>query len=104
MSICKEKDVLNEVSVLSNKPTEFAAVAKTDVELVLVEQKDILAVVNSGPSWISNIFKTLCERLIATNEIIVEHNLKSGSQDPETILSNEEELFHSKALREYQTK
>ena len=104
ISICNEKEILNEVSVLTSKPTKFAAIAKTDVELILVAQKDILAVVNSGPPWILNIFKTLCERLQATNEIIVEHNLNSGNQDAETLITKEEELFLFNALWEYKTK
>ena len=42
IKLCREKEILNEVSVLTNKPTEFAAFAKSDVEIILVEQKDIL--------------------------------------------------------------
>lgn len=91
IKLCKEKEILNEVSVITSKPTEFAAIAKSDVELVLVEQKDIQSVIKSGPTWIPEIFETLCERLKSTQDIIDEHQLISGEKNPEVILSKEEE-------------
>jgi len=89
--ICKEKEILNEVSVLTNQAITFSAIAKTDVELVFIDQKDISAVLKSGPTWIPEMFETLCERLILTEAIIVEHNLMSGEKFPELILTMEEE-------------
>lgn len=99
--ICKEKEILNEVSVLTNRPTAFAAIAKTDVELVLVEQKDILSVIKSGPEWIPEMFETLCERLQSTQEIIDEHNLMAGEKDANTLLTKDEEKKYANALAEY---
>lgn len=101
VKLCKEKDILNEVSVLTNKPTEFSAIAKTDIELVLIDQKDILAVLKSGPSWISEMFETLCERLKSTQDIIEEHNLMAGEKTSETILTKEEETKYLSALADY---
>lgn len=98
LKLCKEKEILNEVSVITSKPTEFAAIAKSDVELVLVEQKDIESVINSGPSWIPEIFETLCERLKSTQDIIDEHQLTSGEKNPEVILSKEEEKKYLQVL------
>ncbi|MDO9181467.1 MAG: cyclic nucleotide-binding domain-containing protein [Bacteriovorax sp.] len=102
LEICKEKEMLNEVSLLTSKPAEFSAVAKTDIELVLVEQKDIFSILKSGPSWIPEIFQTLCERLSATREIIEEHNLVDGERSSDLILSKEEELKYVTALSEYE--
>lgn len=99
--ICKEKEILNEVSVLTKKPTEFAAIAKTDVELVLVEQKDIVSVINKGPVWISEMFETLCERLKSTQDIIEEHHLMAGEKNVDTSLTKDEEKKYSHALSEY---
>lgn len=101
IKICNEKEILNEVSVLTSKPTEFTAIAKTNVELVLVEQKDILSVIKSGPTWIPEIFNTLCERLITTLEIIEEHNLMAGERNLDMVLSKEEEAIYLNALSEY---
>jgi CRP-like cAMP-binding protein len=100
IKICKENEILNEVSVLMNKPSEFTAIAKTNIELVLVEQKDINSVIKNGPTWIPEIFKTLCERLVSTMEIIQEHKLQA-EVSPETILSKEDELKYQKLLLEY---
>lgn len=91
IKLCREKEILNEVSVLTNTPVEFSAIAKTDVELVLVEQKDILSVIKEGPGWIPEIFKTLFERLKTTQEIIDEHNLLAGDKTPDTLLSKDDE-------------
>lgn len=98
---CKEKEILNEVSILTNTPLEFTAIAKNDVELVLIDQKDILTVLNEGPSWIPDILKTLCERLVSTHEIIEEHNLMAGEKNPDTVLNKEEESKYLSALSEY---
>ena len=60
---CEERDILNEVAILTQKPNDLTAIAKTDVELVLIDQKDVLNAINASPSWIPDIFATLCERL-----------------------------------------
>ncbi len=98
---CKEKEILNEVSILTNATVNFAAIAKTDVELVLIEQQDILSVINSGPAWIPEILKTLCERLKSTQDIIDDHNLLSGEKNSDMILSKDDERKYSVALSEY---
>jgi CRP-like cAMP-binding protein len=101
IKLCREKEILNEVSVLTNKPSEFSAIAKTDVELVLVEQKDILSVIKDGPSWIPQIFETLCERLKSTHEIIEEHNLSAGEKNSDMVLTKDEEKGYFNALAEH---
>lgn len=101
VNLCKQKEILNEVSVLTNKPVEFSAIAKTDVELVLVDQKDILSVFKNGPSWIPEMFETLCERLKSTEEIIIEHNLTAHDQHPELVLSKEDEQKYLRLLSVY---
>ena len=100
IKLCKEKEILNEESVLTAKPTEFAAIAKTDVELVLVDQKDILSVIKGGPSWIPEIFETLCERLKSTQDIIEEHNL-TADKGKDMLLTKEEEKKYLAALHDH---
>jgi CRP-like cAMP-binding protein len=101
IKVCGEKEILNEVSVLTSKPNEFAAIAKTETELVLVEQKDILSVIKHSPEWVPEIFNTLCERLKATEEIIVEHNLGAGEKGADLILSKDDEKKYINALAEH---
>lgn len=103
LKVCKEKEILNEVSILTNKPTAFAAIAKTDVELVLIEKKDIEKVLKNGPGWINAIFETLCERLISTQEIIDEHNLQSGEKEVEMLLNKDDEAKCLNALLTYKS-
>ena len=101
VKLCKESEILNEVSVLTSKPTEYAAITKTDVEVVLVEQKDIQAVIKASPSWVPEIFETLCERLKSTQDFIDEHQLLSGEKNPDVILSKEDEQKCLKAIKEF---
>ena len=100
---CLSREILNEVSILTNSPIEFSAIAKTDVDLVLIEQKEISAVIHNGPAWIPEIFETLCKRLTSTLEIIEEHNLKAGELIPEMLLSKDDEAKIVNALNEYKT-
>ena len=88
---CVAGDILNEVSVLTNKKTEYCAFAKTDVEVVKIEAKEVRNVIEKCPKWIPDLFKTLCERLVDSQEIILEHNLKSGQIDQNVILTKNEE-------------
>lgn len=91
IKICGEKEILNEVSVLTKKPLDYSAVARSQVEVVLVEQKDILTVIKNSPDWVPEIFQTLCERLKSTEEMILEHNLQdSGDKTKDMILSKDE--------------
>ncbi len=100
IQLCGERDILNEVAILTNKPNELTAVAKTDVELVLVDQKDVISVIKSSPSWVPEIFETLCERLKHTQEMIEEHNLAT-EKDPRLLISKEDEKKYIQALADF---
>ena len=100
IELCVAKDILNEVAILTNKPNELTAIAKTDVELVVVDHKDIQEVIKKSPEWVSEIFQTLCERLVHTQEMIDEHNLAT-EKDPRLHISKEEEKRYISALAEY---
>lgn len=91
--ICKPGDFLNDISVLSKTEVDHIAVTKTEVEIVKIEAKDVRDVLEKSPKWIPDIFKTLCERLIDSQEIIHEHNLEAGPIDPSYILSKNEEQY-----------
>ncbi len=100
IQICSEKEILNEVAILTNQPNELSAIAKTDVELVLVDHKDILAAIKNSPVWIPDIFETLCERLKQTQAMIEEHNLMT-EKDPRLVISKEDEKQYLQALTEF---
>jgi CRP-like cAMP-binding protein len=104
VEFCEPGDILNEVTVLTSRPQAASAIAKTDVEIVLVEQKDILTAIKNSPSWIPDIFKTLCERLESTQVIIEEHNLISSEKDQSFILSKDDEKKYIAALAEFNSK
>lgn len=100
IQLCGEREILNEVAILTNKPNELTAIAKTDVELVLVDQKDVLSVIKNSPPWIPEIFETLCERLKHTQDMIEEHNL-SGEKDPRLLINKDEEKKYIQALADF---
>lgn len=102
VKVCGEKEILNELSVLTKQPNEFAAIAKTEIEVVLIEQKDILSIINNSPDWVPEIFKTLCQRLKSTEAIIQEHNLLSGSEkSADLILTKTDEKNYLNSLAAY---
>ena len=98
--VCHAKEILNEVAILTSKPNDFTAIAKTDVELVLIDQKDILTAIKNSPKWIPDIFQTLCERLKLIQEMITEHNLDQ-ERDSRLFLSKEDEGKYLKALKAF---
>jgi CRP-like cAMP-binding protein len=100
IELCETRDILNEVAILTSKPNDLTAIAKTDVELVLIDQKDVLAVIQNSPTWVPDIFETLCERLQNTQEMIEEHNL-AVEKDPRLLLSKEDERKYLQAITEY---
>ncbi len=100
IELCGEREILNEVAILTNKPNELTAIAKTDVELVLVDQKDVLSVIKNSPAWIPEIFETLCERLKHTQDMIEEHNL-SADKDPRLLINKDDEKKYLQALADF---
>ncbi len=100
IELCGEKDILNEVSVLTSTPNDLTAIAKTDVELVLVHQQDVVNVIKNSPTWIPDIFKTLCERLKHTQQMIDEHNL-AREKDVRLIITKDDEKKYTQALADF---
>lgn len=100
IQVCGERDILNEVAILTNKPNDLTAIAKTDIELMLVDQTDIMSIIKSSPTWVPEIFATLCERLKHTQEMIEEHNL-AGEKDPRLLINKEDEKKYLQAIATY---
>ena len=100
VQVCKSRDILNEMEILTDAENELTAIAHSECEIVLVEKADIQAVMQSAPNWIPDIFKTLCERLKHTQEIIEEHNLVTD-KNPELLLSKEDEIKLKKIYADY---
>lgn len=101
LGILKEKEILNEVSILTKTPNEFSAIANTDVELVLVSEKDLRAVIDSGPKWVDGLFQTLCERLLSIQDVIEEHQIKDMTEDKDLMLTKEQEMEYTAMIRSY---
>lgn len=99
--ICKPGEVLNDISVLTRKPLDHVAITKIETEIVAIPAKDIKNVIDKCPKWIPDIFATLCERLLDSQEIIHEHNLSSGALDKNFILSKEEERKYLDSLEDF---
>jgi CRP-like cAMP-binding protein len=101
VGLVKEKEFVNEMSILTNKATTFSAIAKSDGELICIKKADLTTALGTGPVWMPEVFKTLCERLKSTEDIIEKHNLLAGEKDSSTILNLEEEKMYHKALEDY---
>lgn len=99
--VCKQGEILNEISVLTKKPLDHIAVAQNDSVIVAVEVKDVNGVIEKCPKWVPEIFKTLCDRLQDSQEIIHEHNLSSGPLDDNFILTKQEEQKLVEAIKTF---
>jgi CRP/FNR family cyclic AMP-dependent transcriptional regulator len=100
VEVCKPGDILNEVSVLMNKPNDYLAISHSDIELVIVSASDISEALKQSPKWIPEIFKTMCDRLRDSEEIILSHNLSTGLTDPKLVLSKEDEIRYLALMKE----
>ncbi len=101
VGICRDKDILNEVSVLSKSNHLFTAITETDTELVLVDAKDISQYLANSPKWVEGIFETLCERLLAVQDVIEEHQMVNPLEDPSLKLTKEQESLYSKLINDF---
>jgi CRP-like cAMP-binding protein len=94
----KPGEVINDVSIIMSTPHSFGAIAHSDVELVTIDAKDIKNAMKECPTWVPDIFKTLCKRLMYSEEMIEEHHLKNSSESIESRVTKEEEVFYLSAF------
>ena len=103
ISICRDKEILNEVSILTKTNNGFSAITEKDTEVVLVSEKDIQSLISSGPEWIGELLGTLCERLESVQEVVEEHQLKDTLSEKELVMSRELENEYLNLIQVYKT-
>ena len=64
----QEKSIFGEMALIDDAPRSATAVAATDVNLVLVGEKQFLFLVSETPFFSLNVMRTLVRRLRASNE------------------------------------
>lgn len=101
VGILREKEILNEVAILTSSKNSFSAIADTDVELVLIPEKDLRTVIESGPKWVDELLQTLCERLVSVQDVIEEHQVKDTITDKDLLLSKEQELDYLELIKAF---
>jgi CRP-like cAMP-binding protein len=101
LHICSAGEIIGDISVLTNKNVDHTAVALHDVELMLIDANDIRSVINKCPKWVNEIFKTLCERLVDSQEIIDSHNLLMCSLEKNYIITKEEDKILKQRIAEF---
>ena len=62
-----ERDIFGEMALIDTAPRSATAVAKTDVTLVPVGEKQFLFMVSRTPYFALNVMRTLARRLRSTN-------------------------------------
>lgn len=103
LAICRDKEILNEIAILTNTNNSYSAITEKDTEIVMVSEKDINASITSGPLWIEELLGTLCERLISVKEVVEEHQLQDTMSDKELIMSREQENEYLNLIQVYKT-
>jgi len=103
LAICRDKEILNEIAILTNTNNSYSAITEKDTEVVMVSEKDINASITSGPLWIEELLGTLCERLVSVKEVVEEHQLQDTMSDKELIMSREQENEYLNLIQVYKT-
>lgn len=103
LAICRDKEILNEIAILTNTNNSYSAITEKDTEIVMVSEKDINASITSGPLWIEELLGTLCERLVSVKEVVEEHQLQDTMSDKELIMSREQENEYLNLIQVYKT-
>jgi CRP-like cAMP-binding protein len=101
MRVCRGQEILNEVDILTNKSSEYSAIALSEVELVKIDASDVRQVLKLGPTWIKDLLDTLCERLNHTEELIIEHGLQSTETDKDFVISKQDQEKYREALDKF---
>jgi len=65
-----ERDIFGEMALIDTAPRSATAVAKTDVKLVPVAEKQFLFLVSRTPYFALNVMRTLARRLRAQNATV----------------------------------
>lgn len=103
LSICREKEILNEVAILTKTHNSYSAITEQDTEVVMVSEKDIHGLISSGPQWIEELLGTLCERLQSVKEVVEEHQLQDTLNEKELVMSREQENHYLNLIQAYKT-
>jgi CRP/FNR family transcriptional regulator, cyclic AMP receptor protein len=65
-----EKGIFGEMALIDDGPRSATVVAKTDVSVVPVSEKQFLFLVRETPFFALNVMRTLVRRLRASNEAV----------------------------------
>ncbi len=103
LAICRDKEILNEIAILTNTNNSYSAITEKDTEVVMISEKDINASITSGPLWIEELLGTLCERLVSVKEVVEEHQLQDTMSEKELIMSREQENEYLNLIQVYKT-
>ena len=64
----KKGDIFGEMAIIDNSPRSATARARTDCELMVINQERFLTLVHQNPNFALEVMKVLAERLRLTNE------------------------------------
>jgi CRP-like cAMP-binding protein len=66
----KKGDILGEMAIIDNEPRSATAIAKSDSELVVIDEERFLALVHERPGFAIEVMRVLVKRLRTTDEVI----------------------------------
>jgi CRP/FNR family transcriptional regulator/CRP/FNR family cyclic AMP-dependent transcriptional regulator len=70
LAMLSERDFFGEMSLLDNEPRSATAIAMQETEMVVLHQKDFLAIVEKRPRVLLNLLAVLSARLRKANQQI----------------------------------
>ena len=88
------QDIVGEDCVLCDEPNYlYSAVALEDSELVKVDKSDVYEYLDSQSDWISNILKSISEKISHTSHVLAEHKIQDEKLTAGDLLTEEQEAL-----------
>jgi len=104
ISVVKEKDFLGELSIFSNEPRSASAIATCNTEVIMVKKSDIKKVISQCPEWVTEIMKTISDRLRHSIEVLRDHRIVDDLNLNEDQVSQQVLNTYLKSIKEYKSR
>ncbi len=73
--IFRENEILGDISSFNSNIYSENAIALTDCELIVIDNKDIEMFLNESSSWIKSILEEMSQKIINTQNTIKNHKI-----------------------------
>lgn len=103
ISVVGDQSLIGESSIFADTNRSATAVAIEPSELLVVKFTDVRKVLKDCPDWVSDLLKTLSDRLHGVSKILSEHNIANEELDDKQLTQDQINDIR-KAIEDYNKK